>query len=147
MDWKLHLLLGILFGAAVAHFGFNANAAQIFLFAAIAGVSALVPDIDLRKSKVSRIVYLTGGAAILLVSFMLSGGNWTRMLLYAAVFAIGFLAFDVLVRPRHRGIVHSYLFLVLVAVAAYFAAGFFFAAAFATGYLSHLLSDGVLKTR
>jgi len=147
MNWKLHLLLGVLFGAAVAHFGFNASAAQIFLFSAIAGVSALVPDIDLRKSKVSKIVYLLGGAVVLLASYLLSGGNWQKMLLYAGALGIGLLAFDVLVRPRHRGIVHSYLFLVFAAVAVYFAAGFFFAAAFAAGYLSHLLSDGVLKTR
>ena len=69
------------------------------------------------------------------------------MLLYAGAMALALLAFDLLARPRHRGITHSLLFLLVLAAAGYFAFGLFFASALATGYLSHLLADGALKVK
>ena len=147
LDWKAHLILGVLAGAAVAHFAFGAGGERLLLFCAISGAAALLPDIDLRKSKVSQVAYAAAAAAIVAAAWLLSGGDWRKMLLYAGAAALGLLAFDLLARPRHRGITHSLLFLALLAAAAYFAFGLFAASALATGYLSHLLADGALKVK
>ena len=55
------------------------------------------------------------------------------------------MALDLLVRPRHRGVMHGLLFLCLLSAAAYFTLGVFFALALFLGYLSHLLADMCIK--
>ena len=147
MDWKAHLILGALAGAAVALFAFNSAGEQLFLFCAMSAAAALLPDIDLRKSKISKIAYAIAAAAIAAASWLISRGDGEKMLLYAGAMALALLAFDLLARPRHRGITHSLLFLLVLAAAGYFAFGLFFASALATGYLSHLLADGALKVK
>jgi len=147
LDWKAHLILGVLAGAAVAHFAFGAGGERLLLFCAISGAAALLPDIDLRKSKVSQVAYAAAAAAVVAVAWLLSGGDWRKMLLYAGAAALGLLAFDLLARPRHRGITHSLAFMCAVAAAGYLAAGAPAAAAIASGYLSHLLADGALKVK
>lgn len=145
MDWKAHLFLGVLAGFAVAFFGFGIAGAQLAVFCAVAGAGALLPDIDLRKSKISQASYGIAAALILLFSLMLSNGDGARMLLYAAAMALALLALDFLARPRHRGITHGLLFALALAAAAYFLFGLTIAAALFAGYLSHLLADGVVK--
>ena len=145
MDWKAHFFLGVLAGLAVAFFGFGIAGGQLAVFCAVAGAGALLPDIDLRKSKVSRLTYGIAAALILLFSLLLSNGDGARMLLYAAAMALGLLVLDLLARPRHRGITHGLLFALALAAAGYFLFGLLAASALLAGCLSHLLADGVLK--
>ena len=144
MDWKAHLFIGVFAGLAIGFFCFGMGT-QAILFSAVSGAGALLPDIDLRKSKISQIAYAVAAVLIAAFSFLLSDGDIARMLTYAAAMALGLLALDFLVRPRHRGITHSLLFALALAAAAYFLFGLVAASALLTGYLSHLLADGVLK--
>ena len=145
MDWKAHLLFGILLGAAAAIFIFHFGPADTIRFCIISGVCALLPDLDLRKSKASQITYVLAGAAILAAATYLSGGNAASAMAYLAALIAAFFILDFFIRPRHRGVMHSLLFLCIAALLSYFALGWFIAAAFLTGYFSHLLADGVLK--
>lgn len=145
MDWKAHLFLGVLAGFAVAFFGLGIAGGQLAVFCAVAGTGALLPDIDLRKSKVSQLTYGIAAALILLFSLLLSNGDGARMLLYAAAMALALLALDFLARPRHRGITHGLLLALALAAAAFLLFGQMIASALLAGYLSHLLADGVVK--
>src|SRR3989344_6817434 len=111
MDWKAHLLFGILLGALAAIFIFHFGPADVAGFCAISGASALLPDLDLRKSKASQITYILAGAALVAAAIYLSGWNAESAMGYLALLLIAFFAFDFFIRPRHRGVMHSFLFL------------------------------------
>ena len=145
MDWKAHLLFGILLGALAAIFIFHFGPADVAGFCAISGASALLPDLDLRKSKASQITYILAGAALVAAAIYLSGWNAESAMGYLALLLIAFFAFDFFIRPRHRGVMHGFLFLSIATVLAYAALGGFVASAFLAGYSSHLLADGALK--
>ncbi|VVC00749.1 LexA-binding, inner membrane-associated putative hydrolase [uncultured archaeon] len=148
MNWKTHLLLGAALGAAVCYFLFTKDALQVALAAVLAGGSALLPDIDIRNSKASKITYLIlGGAALVAAAWLSFGsgkGAW-EFALYLCAIVGGILIVDLLIRPRHRGITHSLVALAVVSVCAYAAAGLLVACAVAVGYFSHLLFDNSVK--
>jgi len=146
VDWKSHLLFGFLFGAAIAYAAFHPPQQQLFSFAAVSGASALLPDLDCRKSKASQLLYAAASAAIIGGALFFSGGRsiW-GFALCAALLFFALLALDFSVRPRHRGIMHSLAFLAAVAAASLLLFGEFFASAIAAGYFSHLLADSCIK--
>lgn len=115
------------------------------MFCAIAGIGALLPDIDLRKSKVSKMAYGACAALILIFSLLLSGGDGAKMLIYASALSLGLLSLDLLARPRHRGIIHGLAFMLILGAGGFLALGLPFASALLAGYFSHLAADGVLK--
>ena len=145
MDWKAHIAIAAALGAAVAYFLFPSG---IILFAAISAVAGLVPDLDLRKSKGSRLLYAAAialaGAGAYANSFAV-GAGWQEFLIYFAVIVIVLGAVDILIRPRHRGIMHGILFMLLFCAACYFLFGFLIASAVLAGYFSHLLADKCIK--
>ena len=145
MDWKFHLLFGILLGAAAAIFIFHFSSADVARFCIISGVAALLPDLDARNSKASQITYVLAGAALLAAAVYFAGGDSSRAASYLAILIVAFFALDFFIRPRHRGIMHGLVFLSIAGVLSYFALGGFVASAFLLGYFSHLLADGVLK--
>ena len=145
MDWKAHLIFGILLGLAAAIFIFHFQPADTLRFCAISGVAALLPDLDARNSKASQITYALAGAALLAGAVYFAGGNSSKTAEYLAVLIVAFFALDFFVRPRHRGFMHGLLFLFIASVLCYFALGGFVAAAFLPGYFSHLLADGTMK--
>lgn len=111
----------------------------------IAGISALLPDLDTRSSKASQVTYVLAGAAMLAAAIYFSGGEASLTAAYLAVLLIAFLVLDFFLRPRHRGIMHGLAFLGIAGLVAYAAFGGFVASAFLLGYFSHLLADGMLK--
>lgn len=145
MDWKAHLFFGILAGAAVAYLLFSQDAGKIATFALLSGGAALLPDLDLRKSKASKILYFALFVGIAAAALLLGGRKIEQVLLAALALSLAVFALDLLLRPRHRGIMHSLVFLAAISLAAYFSFGLFFAAAVFTGYFSHLLADGCIK--
>jgi membrane-bound metal-dependent hydrolase YbcI (DUF457 family) len=145
LDWKPHLLFGILLGAAVAIYIFHFPAADTLRFCIITGVAALLPDLDIRSSKASQITYVLAGAALLAGAVYFAGGNSSKTAEYLAVLIVAFFALDLFIRPRHRGFMHGFLFLFIASAIAYFALGGFVASAFLIGYFSHLLADGTFK--
>ncbi|MCX6772998.1 MAG: metal-dependent hydrolase [Candidatus Micrarchaeota archaeon] len=145
MDWKAHLLFGILLGAAVAIYIFHFPAADTLRFCIIAGVAALLPDLDIRSSKASQITYVLAGAALLAGAIYFAGGAASKTAEYLVALIVAFFALDFFVRPMHRGFMHGFLFLFASSAIAYFALGGFVASAFLIGYFSHLLADGTFK--
>ncbi|MCX8175463.1 MAG: metal-dependent hydrolase [Candidatus Micrarchaeota archaeon] len=140
MDWKAHLALGAASGA-IAALLLGLSQSQALLFLSISGFSALLPDLDLRTSKASQVLYALALALMLASALLLAGFEPGRAAAYFAAAAAFFLVLDLLFRPAHRGIMHSALFALACSAAAYLLLGWLFSAAFATGYLSHLLAD------
>ncbi len=148
MNWKLHLAFGVVLGFLVAYFAFNESLIGMLLFAGISGVSALLPDLDLRKSKASKLAYgivfvliigVAGYAAVL-------GNMGIEWFFVLALCLLGaFAAIDWFLRPKHRGIMHSILFLAIAFAAALFLFGLFAASAVFVGYFSHLVLDRQFK--
>jgi membrane-bound metal-dependent hydrolase YbcI (DUF457 family) len=149
MDWKAHMLVGCIFGAVGGSSILNLPLPALALFAAISGICALLPDLDLRKSKFSQLLYLAAAVAILAAAAALSGKSGgiqpDLFAAYAVALAVVAMALDLLIRPRHRGVMHGLFFLCAISVAAYAALGVFFALALFLGYLSHLLADMCIK--
>ncbi len=152
MDWKAHLLVGCIFGAVVGASLFGFGIFELALFSLAAGFCALLPDLDLRKSKASEILYAAAGIVIIAAAYYLSGmasGASARSISDFAIYALLLVLFamllDLFFRPKHRGVMHGILFLALITAAAYFTLGWFLALALATGYLSHLLADMCIK--
>jgi len=148
MDWKAHLFFGVLFGAAFAHSFLHLSALDFAFYTAVSGACALLPDLDMRKSKSSKAVYGIALAAILLWVASWASEN-RKSLPEAALAFVGVCcaaaALDFLVRPRHREIMHSLLFLASASAVAYFSLGLVWASAFFFGYLSHLVADRCIK--
>ncbi len=147
MDWKAHTLIGCLFGAVGGSALLELNVAQLALFTAISGVSALLPDLDLRKSKFSQLLYAGMAVAILAAAYALSGnsGSPAQLALYAVLLAVAALVLDIHIRPRHRGAMHGLLFLAIITAAAWLLLGKFVSLALFLGYVSHLLADICVK--
>jgi membrane-bound metal-dependent hydrolase YbcI (DUF457 family) len=145
MNWKFHLIFGAILGALAALFVFHFELPEILRFSAIAGISALLPDLDTRSSKASQVTYVLAGAAILAAALYLSGGVAASAMAYLAALIAAFFLLDFFLRPPHRGLMHGLVFLSIASLLAYFALGGLVASAFLLGYFSHLLSDGVLK--
>lgn len=149
MDWKSHLLFGLLLGAAVAFAAaFPMNGAVAFTL--ISGASALLPDLDMRKSKASKLLYAAVFGVIAVAALFLSysqGKDLEGFALYAAVLFLAVLGLDFLLRPRHRGIMHSLSFMFALCLLLLLIFGEFFASAVAVGYFSHLLADFCLKLK
>ncbi|VVC01099.1 LexA-binding, inner membrane-associated putative hydrolase [uncultured archaeon] len=148
MDWKSHLLIGLSSGALAAALVFHAAAQEAFLFAIASGASSLLPDLDMRKSKASSVLSAAVFALIIGAALFLSysqGRGTEGFFLFAALLFLAALALDLLLRPRHRGIMHSLAFLALLSSISLLLFGGFFACAAAVGYFSHLASDFCIK--
>jgi membrane-bound metal-dependent hydrolase YbcI (DUF457 family) len=148
MNWKSHLAFGFFCGAAACYLAFSRDVFAVFLFASVSGFCALIPDIDLRKSKFSQLTYALAAFAIIAASVWLAGGRGIgEFFAYLALLALICLLLDWVLRPRHRGITHRLPFLALVGAVAYAAFGLVAACAVAIGYCSHLVADGALKAK
>ncbi len=143
----MHLLLGIAAGAAIGYF-LGMGVTDVILFSALSGASALLPDLDLRKSKASKAVYAISFAlALCIAAFLARGGSGKleEFALYAILISAALLAMDLLFRPRHRGVMHGVLFMCAASIACFTMFGWFSALAFAAGYSSHLIADSCIK--
>jgi len=148
LDWKAHVFIGCLFGAVGGSGIFGLDGAKLALFIAISGVAALLPDLDLRKSKFSQLLYVGVAVAILAAAYALSerGARFaTEFAAYAIFLTAAALLLDLLFRPRHRGVMHGLAFLLAITAGAWLLLGLFFASAIFLGYASHLAADMCIK--
>jgi len=144
LDWKAHVFIGCLFGAVGGSGIFGLDGAKLALFIAISGVAALLPDLDLRKSKFSQLLYVGVAVAILAAAYALSerGARFaTEFAAYAIFLTAAALLLDLLFRPRHRGVMHGAPFALAAAIVCYAAFGALPSGAFLLGYCSHLAAD------
>ena len=141
------MLFGAIFGAA-ASLLFQLQPHELALFVAISAAASLLPDLDMRRSKASKLLFLAALLAALWASgwiFFASGLNFYLALLSFCALLLFVAAVDFLFRPPHRGVMHSLLFLAALWLAAFLSFGSFFASALAAGYLSHLVADRCIK--
>jgi len=143
MNWRAHLFIGVASGAVAAYF-LQLSLLPALLFTAISAASSLLPDLDIRNSKASQAAYGVALLAVLAAAYSISfakGKGAAEFLSSFAIIAGALLALDLLFRPRHRGIMHSFAFLAAIAAACYFFLGSLVALAFSIGYFSHLAAD------
>lgn len=141
MRWKAHFFIGALLGFAIFSLALGASTASALGYALLSGFCALLPDLDLRKSKASQLLYIAALAAALLAAFLFYGRSiWSAITAFAAI-ALLLFAFDLLLRPRHRQIMHSPAFALVPFAACLAFVGFEPALSFAIGYLSHIAAD------
>lgn len=140
MEWKAHLAFGVFLGAVAAYLlGLN-----MLTFCALSSIGALLPDLDGRNSKASRLLYAALFALLAAFAFFSGRSVIGAALIFAAGAAILF-AIDFLIRPRHRGVMHGFAFACLLGAVFWLLLGALPALALFIGYFSHLLADGCVK--
>jgi uncharacterized membrane protein len=107
----------------------------------IASIASLLPDLDSEQSKINNAMQ-----TLLMLGIIATAILWQLNILNAmagsliAFVLIAFLSITYFL--RHRGLLHRYTFLAAIAFLLSIA-NVFYAVAFAIGYGSHLLLDGV----
>jgi len=124
-----------LYGAAL-----GANSA-VLLAAALLG--AMIPDTDERHTRQFKLVVIVVAAIVFVYAYNATGANapgsvaWGLLAAIAAGFAV------LILKPRHRGVMHSLPAAAAFCVLVFLLRGPDAAAAGLLGFLSHLLLDAV----
>lgn len=170
MNWKSHVLIGIMIAMityllynihteGINHSGitdvvFWISGIPIFAFG---GFSGLLPDIDHKQSRITRVVVVFGVLIIAYISYASIGAPKDNLLVWFAeltvkiiVYSLAFIGLMTVIRPRHRGITHTFLFAAVYAIIIYMliypsAYSFIIAITGFVGYTSHLLADRCIK--
>ncbi len=155
MNWKEHIVIGLLFTALFFLFiDHSPSVLQLVLLLVCGGMSALVPDLDHKESM---------GKSILDVGFVVAAAFFSyssrcssdfcmpgietlgiMVMSFLAMLGAYFLFFRFL-KPRHRGITHTILFAVVYGMLFFLLFGKNFAIAGFLGYSSHLIADQEIK--
>lgn len=143
-----HILVGLGAGfvipqllASMGLFSFNL---PLTSFIAVAALGALLPDIDLKKSKVSKVVqlvFVVGGAVVLqplLLGFFPLLVSWVVAL---AACAVGLFLILFPLRLKHRGVTHTFGAAVIFTLAVVIAAGIGLGIVGFAAYGSHVVVD------
>ncbi|MFH1779849.1 MAG: metal-dependent hydrolase [Candidatus Micrarchaeota archaeon] len=146
MNFFFHAIIALALSYCVAFFlGVSLSAPLIIVIGVLGG---LLPDLDCDKSKIFRLTSLLFFASCfyLLYSFFEKTFGFVEALLASFFFSSFFVFVLRVLKPRHRGVFHSFLF------ALFFGAGVFFLTSSTSfgvigfaAYSSHLLADGVFK--
>lgn len=118
----------------------GANSA-VLLAAALLG--AIIPDVDERHTRQFRLVVIVVAAIVFAYAYNATGANAMESVasgLLAAIVA-GFAV--LILKPRHRGVMHSLFAAAAFCVTVFFLRGTEAAAAGLMGILSHLALDAV----
>ena len=144
-----HILVGLAAGFAIYYAasaaGLGLNLAVVNLVA-VSALGALLPDIDLKQSKISKVaqlVFIAGGTILLepFASKFFSFPILTSWVVALAASAV--LLFLILfpLRLRHRGITHSLEAAVVFGIAIALLAGLGAGIIGLAGYASHIVVD------
>jgi len=140
-----HVIFGVLLYLLVFRIAeFDVN--FFGLVAAIIG--SLLPDIDIRTSYISKM----WSRYSIWVVFLFIGGIIVAN--YLPVIETGYVSIGVLVVilmypyalraiTRHRGLTHTYIYMIVVAIIIFLLFGWNLALAFGIGYFSHLIADRI----
>lgn len=142
MNWKGHLIVGIIVSAIVAfllgsYFSFNYNWLTISISLGIAIIFSILPDADINSSKISVILR----AVMFILGLILAyRHSWIYLiLLVIAYFGMEFMLV-------HRGFIHSFIAGILASLVVFFITlNIYYSVIAFASYLSHLLVDGEFK--
>lgn len=150
MNWLAHSFLSV-FLSIIAVFGYvwyysptidTSFFTSALIFVAMAGVGALVPDLDLPDSKFNQLLEFAVALVIAAGAVFFFGFTEQAFLYGIGAFVLFKLLFALIV-PRHRGFVHSIIFMAAVTAGIFFVTrNVAISAGFLWGFSSHLLFDG-----
>ncbi|MBU0532129.1 metal-dependent hydrolase [Candidatus Micrarchaeota archaeon] len=154
MNWRSHVLIGIIFAIIAVLILGTRDTITIILFGAIGGLAALVPDLDHDTSKGRQLLdmgfigfsFLSAygskcGSVVCLPNLEQVSGIATIFFALVGVYFVFFKFF----KPNHRGITHTILATIVFGVLMYFFAGLGIAVAGIAGYFSHMVADQHIK--
>lgn len=145
MNYANHLVIAFVFLLLTA-FIIKWTISDIILFLPLSMASALLPDIDHPRSKIT---FLLKTFILLPFSYYFSYSffdSWSRRLIGGTVLLAVSLALLRFFRPRHRGITHTLSALIIFTVLVYILflnKGLTIACSM--GYFSHLIADRCLR--
>ena len=137
MNYQAHIIVALIFLLIIYFIGMPLTPIAVILVV----FGALFPDIDHPKSKISQIFkYLTP-----IVVFYLFYTTY-HLVFESIALAIISLFLLYLLRPRHRGWIHSFFALFLFSFIVYLLTkNTYYASIFGIGYFSHLCADTEFK--
>lgn len=143
-----HLAIGLACGVGLAITTGQTQPAQVMLMVGIAGVSALLPDIDIQNSTINRMllpkqfkavqgIFLYILAACLILGYLLIDAfpTWTFLL---GLYLLGAAIFP------HRSFTHSLFALLYIGLISSLITSTY-SLAVVVGYASHILADACTK--
>ena len=142
-NWIFHILIAVLLTLGISMF-FHLNLPIIFFAALIIG--AILPDLDSPTSKATQIM---NGIAVVAISYILGEYFKWQFSLESTIITVvvyaTFIIFVMLIRPEHRGILHSYFFAVVAGIGAFVLTGnYYVGLGIIAGCFAHLIGDGIL---
>jgi len=153
MQWRSHVIIGALLGLIVSLL-LGEGLIPIIIITAFSGLCALVPDLDHDTSKGRQWLDIAFvGIAFLVVYGSACGadicvpglGSIGGMVVTFLAMAGAYFLFMRFLKPRHRGITHTFAACFAFTILLYFMAGKTLALAGFVGYASHLIADNELK--
>lgn len=150
-SYQTHLIAGIslsfLFYYFIADF-LTPTTDVIFISIFFIFLGSVFPDIDHKNSKIHKMVKSFVVLFLMIIFALLSYPNTTAIVLSSSLVGLGTYSFISALKPKHRGVVHSFKFCLassfLVGIFVYFAfqsivPGLFFF----VSYFSHLILDAL----
>ncbi|MEM4707558.1 MAG: metal-dependent hydrolase [Candidatus Anstonellales archaeon] len=140
MNWPAHVFFGLVAGGVAAYF-FNFD----YLLVVFSVLGALAPDIDHDSSKIRKIIDFSFPILAFFMTYSYLK-NINEMLFIYTLALIGIYHIIITyLKPRHRGIMHTFIFALVVSIIIYFMFSLTAGILFFIGYASHLVADLKLK--
>jgi membrane-bound metal-dependent hydrolase YbcI (DUF457 family) len=116
LDWKLHLIFGLLLAIAFLgsfyFFQIELSIETIVSMIIMTMFTSLLPDVDLKKSKIRDLVSIISAAAISFIFIYFRTDEWYLSIIYFLFLYILFKN----IPTKHRGITHTFKFSFLFSV-------------------------------
>ena len=141
-SFRIHLIGGAAAFLAANYIAYGAGlGSQSAAIFAAAILGAVFPDVDERHTRQFRAVLVVLCTAAFVFAFSFFPDSLTTAVAAGVGLAAAVGLAAVVVKPRHRGIVHTYLLAFAFAVVVFFLRGADAAFAGLLGYASHLVLD------
>jgi len=116
LDWKLHLIFGLLLAILIIGFfyfiQFEISVEVLVSLLIVTMFTTLLPDIDLRKSKIRDFVSVISAVSISFVFLFFKSDEWYLSIIYFLVLYLFFKN----IPTKHRGIMHTFKFSFLISL-------------------------------
>ncbi len=150
MMWREHALIGAVIALAAALLLGYRDIISLFLFTSIGALSALVPDLDHHASKGRQWLDRAVPIFAFAFSYLSACGNNLCLpnieVIKSALALIGiYFVFFTFFKPKHRGITHSILAVLIYTALLWVVFNAPLALVGGLGYLSHLAADREFK--
>jgi len=140
MNWPAHVLFGLVAGGIAAYF-LNLD----YFLVVFAVLGALAPDIDHDSSKIRKII----DWSFPILAFFMAYSYFKKLDESVFVYALAIIGvYHIIItylKPKHRGITHTFIFAFLISAIVWFIFSLGAGVLFFIGYISHLVADAQAK--